>query len=69
MITGDLDLERTIWDSEYRRQVIAFLADQGERTNPVKPALLPKPPRSAEVIPFPVAEAGTDAGPRHAAKS
>ncbi len=25
MITGDLDLDRVVWDAEYRRRVIDFL--------------------------------------------
>ena len=70
MITGDLDLERTVWDVEYRRQVIAFLADYSadgtKGPTPGRPAAA----RSAEIIPFPCrdnAPAGGKNGPRRRA--
>ncbi len=59
MITGDLDLERTVWDAEYRRRVIAFLADQAEEK---------ASGRTATVIPFPVPETSAGQPPRRAAK-
>jgi hypothetical protein len=53
MIAGDLDLERTVWDVEYRRRVIAFLADlNGSHAGAaVSPAPASGP--SADIIPFP----------------
>jgi len=80
MITGDLDLERTVWDVEYRRSVIAFLADQGGGTGhraPARPsgplsAPLDAPlggqgvKRGANVIPFPRAKADPPADLRRA---
>lgn len=31
MVAADIDIERAIWDAEYRRSVIAFLNGTGAR--------------------------------------
>jgi hypothetical protein len=69
MITGDLDLERTVWDVEYRRQVIAFLADQSAGRTDKPAANRPAGAGSAEIIPFPRQEKTPTAGLRRAVES
>lgn len=58
MIAGDLDLERTVWDVEYRRRVIAFLADlNGSHLGAVAATAISAPgpasDHSADIIRFP----------------